>query len=114
MYGPVVATTSGMKYIEVVPGTGAMPSPTHTVTLKSTGWLTDGTQFDSSSNYGAVLTVGLSALVPGWVEGVFTMRVGGRRRLIIPANLAYGDRGLPPRIPPGATLIVDVELVSVP
>ena len=79
-----------------------------------TGWLTDGTKFDSSRDRGQPFSfpIGQGQVIPGWDEGVAGMKVGGRRKLVIPASLGYGDMGAPPVIPPGATLVFDVELMD--
>jgi peptidylprolyl isomerase len=113
--GPIQSTPSGLKYIEERPGTGAEPVVGQRVQVHYTGWLTNGTKFDSSVDRGQPLEfrVGAGQVIRGWDEGIGMMKVGGKRRLIIPAGLAYGAQGQPPTIPPDATLLFDVELVGV-
>lgn len=111
----VVTTASGLQYEDIVEGTGATPTPGSQVTVHYTGTLTDGTKFDSSRDRGQpfVFPIGVGRVIKGWDEGVMTMKVGGRRTLTIPANLAYGSRGAGGVIPPNATLVFDVELLGV-
>ncbi|AFY48068.1 FKBP-type peptidyl-prolyl cis-trans isomerase [Nostoc sp. PCC 7524] len=111
----VVTTASGLKYVEEKEGTGATPERGQTVTVHYTGTLEDGTKFDSSRdrNRPFSFTIGVGQVIKGWDEGLSTMKVGGRRQLIIPAELGYGARGAGGVIPPNATLLFDVELLDV-
>jgi FKBP-type peptidyl-prolyl cis-trans isomerase len=108
-------TASGLKIIEIKAGTGDEAQKGQTVSVHYTGWLADGTKFDSSLDRGQPLSfvLGAGQMIPGFDEGVAGMKVGGERRLIIPPNLAYGAQGRPPRIPANAELTFDVQLVSV-
>ena len=110
-----VKTASGLEYIDLVPGTGPSPTAGKGVKVHYTGWLTDGKKFDSSVDRGQpfVFTVGVGQVIPGWDEGVLAMKVGGKRKLIIPSNLGYGPSGAGSDIPPNATLIFEVELLDV-
>ena len=111
--GAATVTASGLKYYDIVVGDGAQPSgPATRVTVHYTGWLTDGTKFDSSVDRGRPSTFGLNGVIDGWTEGVGSMRVGGKRKLVIPSDLAYGPGGRP-SIPPNATLIFDIELLEI-
>lgn len=107
-------TESGLQYVDIVEGTGAMPQPGQRVTVHYTGTLENGTQFDSSRDRGRPFSfnIGVGQVIKGWDEGVGTMRVGGQRKLVIPPELGYGARGAGGVIPPNATLIFDVELLS--
>jgi FKBP-type peptidyl-prolyl cis-trans isomerase len=109
-----VTTPSGLQYVDLVEGTGECPRAGASVTVHYTGWLTNGKKFDSSVDRGQpfVFPIGRGRVIRGWDEGVATMKVGGKRKLIIPANLGYGSRGAGGVIPPGATLVFEVELLS--
>jgi FKBP-type peptidyl-prolyl cis-trans isomerase len=108
-------TDSGLKYYDIVVGEGITPTVGQTVIVHYTGWLEDGTQFDSSVERGQPFSfiLGSGNVIPGWDEGVATMKVGGKRQLKIPPELAYGEQGSGGVIPPNATLIFDVELLEV-
>lgn len=107
-------TASGLQYYDVVEGDGPSPEEGQLVTVHYTGWLEDGTQFDSSVQRGEPFTfpLGQGEVIQGWDEGVATMKVGGKRQLVIPSDLAYGEQGRP-GIPPDSTLIFDVELLDI-
>jgi FKBP-type peptidyl-prolyl cis-trans isomerase len=111
----LITTDSGLQYVDLVEGTGAMPQSGQRVTVHYTGTLEDGTQFDSSRDRGRPFTfqIGVGQVIKGWDEGVSTMRVGGQRKLVIPSELGYGSRGAGGVIPPNATLIFDVELLRI-
>jgi peptidylprolyl isomerase len=113
--GTEVTTPSGLKYVDEVIGTGATPRAGQTITVHYTGTLEDGTKFDSSRDQNKPLSrpIGVGLLIKGWDEGIMSMRVGGRRKLIVPPSLGYGPSGNPPDIPPNATLYFDVELLGV-
>ncbi len=114
----VVTMESGVKYEDHVVGAGAFPAKGQTVTVHYTGWLDDngakGAKFDSSRDRGKPFSfkLGVQQVISGWDQGVATMQAGGQRTLVIPPEHGYGSRGAGAAIPPGATLIFDVELIS--
>ena len=107
--------TSQLQVQDLKPGTGAAAKAGQTVSVHYVGTLTNGTKFDSSRDRNEPFTFKLGArqVIQGWDVGVAGMQVGGLRKLTIPPHMAYGDRGFPPVIPPGSTLVFEVELVSV-
>jgi peptidylprolyl isomerase len=115
----VMTTADGLKIIDTQPGTGASPTTGQTCVMHYTGWLYEngakGKKFDSSVDRGQPFEfkIGVGQVIRGWDEGVATMKVGGKRTLIIPPELGYGARGAGGAIPPNATLIFDVELLGV-
>lgn len=113
--GKTVTTASGLKYVDVVVGKGASPVVGKSVKVHYTGTLENGKKFDSSvdRNEPFSFTIGVGQVIKGWDEGVMTMKVGGKRKLIIPSKLGYGPRGAGGVIPPNATLLFDVELLDV-
>ena len=110
-----VTMPSGLKYQDLVVGGGAEAAAGKFVSVHYTGWLTNGTKFDSSVDRGQPyeFALGTGAVIRGWDEGVAGMKVGGKRKLTIPPDLAYGAGGRPPVIPPNSTLVFDVELLGV-
>jgi ketosteroid isomerase-like protein len=110
-----IVTPSGLKYEDIVVGDGESPKPGQMVTVHYTGTLENGTKFDSSLDRGQPFSfqIGAGRVIKGWDEGVMTMKVGGKRKLIIPPELGYGARGAGGVIPPNAVLIFEVELLSV-
>jgi FKBP-type peptidyl-prolyl cis-trans isomerase FkpA len=108
-----VKTASGLVYKEMRAGTGASPKASDMVTVNYKGSLTDGTEFDSSYKRNEPATFPLSGVIPCWTEGVQMMKIGGKSQLVCPAAIGYRDRGSPPVIPGGATLVFEVELLGI-
>jgi peptidylprolyl isomerase len=110
-----VTTASGLKYSDIKVGNGASPVKGKQVKVHYTGTLESGKKFDSSvdRNEPFSFVIGVGQVIPGWDEGVMSMKVGGKRKLIIPSKLGYGERGAGGVIPPNATLLFDVELLDV-
>lgn len=108
-----VKTASGLVITTVKEGTGAMPVATDQVKVNYEGKLIDGSVFDSSIKRGEPATFPLNGVIPCWTEALQLMKVGGKSRIVCPAAIAYGDRGAPPQIGPGSTLVFDVELLSI-
>jgi FKBP-type peptidyl-prolyl cis-trans isomerase FkpA len=106
-------TASGLVVTTIKPGNGTSPKPTDKVKVHYTGTLVDGTVFDSSVQRNEPATFQLNGVIPCWTEGMQLMKVGGKSKFVCPAALAYGDRGAPPKITPGATLVFDVELLEI-
>jgi peptidylprolyl isomerase len=110
-----VKTKSGLEYVDIVQGSGEFPQPGNKVTVHYTGYLFDAKKFDSSldRNEPFTFTIGYSQVIKGWDEGVASMKAGGKRKLIIPPELGYGQRGAGTVIPPNAQLIFDIELLEI-
>jgi len=106
-------TASGLVYRELKPGTGPSPAATDMVTVQYRGTLIDGTEFDSSYKRNEPAQFPLNQVIPCWTEGVQKMKVGGKSRLVCPPSIAYGDQGSSPVIPPGATLVFEIELLQI-
>ena len=113
--GKLVKTPSGLQYEDLVPGSGDSPKPGKKVTVHYTGWLIDGTKFDSSldKNEPFTFVIGAGQVIPGWDEGVMSMKIGGKRKLVVPAALGYGAAGAGGVIPPNATLVFEVILLDI-
>ncbi len=111
----LLETSSGLRYQDLVIGQGEEATSGKEVVVHYTGWLADGSKFDSSVDHGRPFPfkLGTGGVIPGWDEGVAGMKVGGKRKLVIPPALGYGRDGYPPVIPPNATLVFDVELMEV-
>ena len=118
-HGDTTISSTGLKYIDTKMGTGPSPKKGQTITVNYTGKLTNGQAFDSNVDPSFHHTepystpIGVGQVIPGWDEGMLTMKVGGKRRLIVPSNLGYGAQGMPPKIPGNSTLVFDVELLGV-
>jgi len=110
-----VTTPTGLKVHDFVEGTGATPQPGQTALVDYTGWIQGGRKFDSSLDRDDPLPVeiGANLVIAGWEEGLSTMKVGGKRQLVIPPDIGYGAKGRAPLIPPNATLVFEMELVGV-
>ena len=111
--GETTTTDSGLQITDIKVGEGEEVEAGDTITVHYTGWLDDGTVFDSSVERGQPATFPLTGLIPGWQEGIPGMKVNGIRRLIIPPELAYGEAGSPPTIPPNAELTFEIEVLSI-
>jgi hypothetical protein len=113
--GSEVTTATGLKYVDIKEGDGPSPQTGQTVSVHYTGTLENGTKFDSSVDRGKPFEfkIGTGSVIKGWDEGLMTMKVGGKRKLIIPSKLGYGPQGSPPKIPGNSTLIFDVELLGI-
>jgi peptidylprolyl isomerase len=111
----LITNPSGLKYSDMTVGTGATPQRGQTVTVHYTGTLENGKKFDSSRDRGtpADFRIGVGQVIKGWDEGLMSMKVGGRRKLVIPSVLGYGPQGRPPDIPGNSTLVFDIELLGV-
>lgn len=109
----VVSLPSGLQYQVLTPGKGVRPKASDTVRCDYRGILIDGTEFDASASHGGPADFPVTGVIAGWTEALQLMPIGSKWRLFVPADLAYGDKGAPPRVPPGATLIFEVELLKI-
>lgn len=110
---PEITTASGLKIQDLRVGDGPSPTMGQTVTVNYIGWLENGKEFNNSYTGGKPIDFKLGQVIEGWNEGLQTMKVGGKRKLIIPSNLAYGPRGRPPAIPPNSNLTFEIELLGI-
>ena len=110
---PEVTTATGLKIQDLRVGDGPSPKPGQTVEVNYIGWLENGKEFNNSYKSGGPAHFRIGRLIKGWDEGLSTMKVGGKRRLFIPSNLAYGPQGSPPNIPPNSNLKFEIELLGV-
>jgi FKBP-type peptidyl-prolyl cis-trans isomerase FkpA len=108
-----VVSPSGLVYRVLREGTGTSPSATDTIRVQYRGTLVNGVEFDSSYKTNEPLKIALNAVIPCWTEGVQKMKVGGKSELVCPSSIGYGERGSPPSIPGGATLIFEIELLGI-
>ena len=111
--GEEITTASGLKMQDLKVGDGPSPKPGQTVTVHYIGWLENGTEFNNTHKMGAPAQFRIGQLIKGWDEGLSTMKVGGKRVLHAPSNLAYGDKGSPPNVPPNGNLKFEIELLGV-
>jgi peptidylprolyl isomerase len=112
--GDTITTKSGLQYIILKEGNGPLPKPGRSVSVNYTGYLLDGTKFDSSVPSGRPFTfrLGTGSVIRGWDEGIALLKTGTKARLILPYHLAYGEEGYPPLIPPSTTLIFDIDVIT--
>jgi hypothetical protein len=108
-----ITTASGLRIQDLKVGDGPSPKMGQTVSVNYIGWLENGTEFNNSYKGGKPIDFKLGGVIPGWNEGLQTMKVGGKRKLFIPSNLAYGPMGRPPAIPPNSNLIFEIELLGI-
>ena len=113
--GPETVTTSGLKYVDLIQGEGSSPQTGQMVSVNYIGTLENGKKFDSSYDHGKPFEfrIGTGSVIKGWDEGLMSMKVGGKRKLIIPPALGYGVRGAPPDIPGNSTLVFEIELLGI-